>query len=106
MSAAVVRAQMLAEDKAPGADTAAELADAFCRGARRRVIKHFRDLMDNDDNYNYDAAQKVLEGRYEWLEAGVVDPATSGPQLKKAVDAVLKPKKATAAGAKEGAPAG
>jgi len=105
MSAVAVRAQMLAEDKAPGADTAAELADAFCRGARRRVIKHFHDLMDNDDNFNYKAAQKVLEGRYEWLEAGVVDPAADSGSVGRAVDDLLTKKPAKPAAAAASAPA-
>ncbi len=96
MSAAVVRARMLAEDKMPGADSAAELADAFCKGSRRRVLHHFHDLMDNDDNYNYKAAQKVLGGRYEWLEAGVVDTAGASRQLGQAVDAVLATRKGRA----------
>lgn len=93
MSAVAVRARLLAEDGLPGADTATELADVFCRGARRRVVQLFRELMDNDDNFNYKAAQKVLDGRYEWLEAGVVDPAADGQQVGHAVDAVMKGKK-------------
>src|SRR6202022_4273781 len=73
MSAACVRARMLAEDGATAEGTAAELANLFCRGARHRVDRLFHELWDNDDGYNYAAAQKVLEGRYLWAELGIVD---------------------------------
>ncbi len=75
MSAACVRAKMLVDQGGPEADSAQELADLFCQGARRRVDRHFHDLWRNDDPENYEAAQKVLSGRYEWLEAGVLDPS-------------------------------
>src|SRR4051794_9219489 len=78
MSASVVRAQMLAED---GEEKAIELADLFCRQARRRVDTYFAGLWANTDSRNYAAAQQVLEGRYTWLEAGVLDPSGDGPFL-------------------------
>ncbi len=58
------------------ADPAFELADAFAKGARRRVDALFDALFDNDDAFNYRLAQKVLEGRYEFLEEGIVDAPT------------------------------
>jgi alkylation response protein AidB-like acyl-CoA dehydrogenase len=78
MSAAVVRAQMLAED---GETSAVALADLFCRQARRRIDTHFAALWVNTDRRNYAAAQQVLDGRYSWLEAGVLDPSGDGPFL-------------------------
>ena len=78
ISASVVRAQMLAEDGETGA---IELADLFCRQARRRIDTYFAALWANTDRHNYDAAQDVLEGRYSWLEAGVLDPSGDGPFL-------------------------
>jgi len=45
-----------------------ELADAFCRQARRRIAGHFRDVFRNDDLATYGAAKGALEGRYGWLE--------------------------------------
>jgi alkylation response protein AidB-like acyl-CoA dehydrogenase len=74
MSAACVRAKMLLED-GPDGVPAVELADLFCRGAQRRVDQRFRELWHNDDTGNYEAAQRVLDGRYTWAEDGVVDPA-------------------------------
>jgi alkylation response protein AidB-like acyl-CoA dehydrogenase len=84
MSAACVRARMLVDDGHDG-DGAVELADLFCRGAQRRVQRHFRALWRNDDRRNYDAAQRVLEGRYVWAEAGVIDPSLLALQLSGAM---------------------
>jgi hypothetical protein len=69
MSASVVRAQML------GTDEALELADLFCRNARLRVETLFRGLWNNQDTLNYRAAQRTLEGRYRFVEDGILDPA-------------------------------
>ncbi len=76
MSAACVRAKMLLDEHGPEADGAVELADLFCNGSRRRIGKLFDDLWHNDDTENYEAAQKVLAGRYTWAENGVMDPST------------------------------
>jgi hypothetical protein len=64
-----VRADMI------GSEQAFELADLFCRGAKLRVDALFGELWDNEDDHNYKAAMKVLEGRYDFVEEGVVDPA-------------------------------
>jgi alkylation response protein AidB-like acyl-CoA dehydrogenase len=81
MSAACVRAKMLMDDGSPDAEAAQELADLFCRGSRRRVDKLFSDLWRNDDEENYEAAQKVLDGRYLWAEAGIIDPSLLAAEL-------------------------
>ncbi len=70
MSAACVRAHtMLAED--PADRTPVELADLFCRHARRRVRRRFRDTFHNEDGPTYRTALRVLEGDFEWLEKRV-----------------------------------
>ncbi|HZU14273.1 MAG TPA: acyl-CoA dehydrogenase family protein [Chloroflexota bacterium] len=69
MSASVVRAQML------GTEEAVELADLFCRGSRLRVEALFRGLRRNEDDVNYRAAQRALDGRYDFIEQGILDPA-------------------------------
>jgi alkylation response protein AidB-like acyl-CoA dehydrogenase len=81
MSAACVRARMLLDEGSPDAQGAEELADLFCRGSRRRVERLFFELWHNDDQQDYDAAQKVLAGDYPWAEAGVLDPSLLGDQL-------------------------
>jgi hypothetical protein len=72
MAAACAKAQQLrnaraAEDRAH-AETAADLADVFCRIARRRIQGRFEQLFDNDDDVVYRTAQRALAGEYRWLE--------------------------------------
>ncbi len=75
MTAACIRAKMLLDQGKPEGEGAVELALLFCRGSRRRVDHLFSELWHNDDVANYEAAQKVLSGTYEWAEAGIVDPS-------------------------------
>ena len=72
MSATVARAQMLYRKDRSDA-TPLELADVFCRQARRRVRDKFRDIWFNDDVRTYAVARKVIEDKLEWLEAGIVE---------------------------------
>ena len=58
-----------------------ELADLFCKQARRASTTLFHELWSNDDDANYAAAQDVLEGRYTWIEEGIVDPSGDGPMI-------------------------
>ncbi len=51
-----------------------ELADAFCRAARRRVNAAFRAISSNDDKNVVAIANGVLDGRYVGLETGFIDP--------------------------------
>ena len=55
-----------------------QLADTFCRAARRRVEASFAAIASNDDVSNYDTARGVLSERFRWLEDGVV-PAPQAP---------------------------
>jgi alkylation response protein AidB-like acyl-CoA dehydrogenase len=73
ISSAVVYADTMRVS--PRSAEATELADLFCRQARRRAEALFDDLFDNDDTDAYALAQGVLGGRFRWLEDGVVDPA-------------------------------
>jgi hypothetical protein len=77
IASAVVYADTIRRDEPQRADAARELADLFCRQARRRVDELFGALFDNDDSDAYALAQGVLEERYAWLEEGVLDPADS-----------------------------
>jgi alkylation response protein AidB-like acyl-CoA dehydrogenase len=72
MAASVCRAHALQAAKRPEAAEAQELADLFGRLARRRVERLFRELWSNDDALQYGRALGVLEGRYQWLEAGIL----------------------------------
>jgi hypothetical protein len=74
MSATIVRAKMLMDDDLVEGTKATDLADLFCRGARRRVDVLFRALFRNDDAHNYAAALRVLDGAHAWAEDGILDP--------------------------------
>jgi hypothetical protein len=55
------------------ASKAREMADLFCRGARRRVRALFSGIGDNDDVRTYQVAQQILAGDHQWLEGGILD---------------------------------
>jgi alkylation response protein AidB-like acyl-CoA dehydrogenase len=75
IASAVVYAATIRREQPERATEATELADLFCRQARRRVEELFAALFSNDDVQAYGLAQGVLDGRFTWLEEGVLDPA-------------------------------
>jgi hypothetical protein len=98
MSAACVRAQMDATEGGLGEggagagsapvvrrDTGYELADAFCAQARQRCEELFAQLWKNTDAADAGLARKVMSGRYQWLEQGIIDPSIPGPWVAEAV---------------------
>jgi alkylation response protein AidB-like acyl-CoA dehydrogenase len=70
IASSVSRAHALREAGHPEAENAVELADLFCRNARRRIVRLFQDLWSNDDVRKYKVALKVLDGKHSWLEQG------------------------------------
>ncbi len=75
ISAAVVYADTIRTEQPERAAEAAELADIFCKQSQRRIAALFHALWNNDDVENYAVAQRVLEGRYAFVEEGIADPA-------------------------------
>lgn len=70
---AMTAACVYADDEARhGRGGSAALADVFCREARKRIDERFRDFFGPDDGAMYALSQAVLNGDYEWLEAGVM----------------------------------
>ncbi len=51
---------------------ATELADLFCRQARRRLNALHTGIYCNDDRLAYGSARKVLDGAFPWLEDNIV----------------------------------
>ncbi len=90
MSATIVRAQRDVK-RGVGGRTPYELADTFCRAARRRAETLFAGIGSNDDVVNYGTARAMLDGRYTWLEQGVVHAPVVGPD-------VVEPRQSAAAG--------
>ena len=71
MTAACVCARSKVREE-PSDRTPYTLADVFCRQSRRRIEQRFRELFRNDDTVTYKLARGVLEGRFTWLEEGIV----------------------------------
>src|SRR4029450_6334921 len=81
IACACVYAKTIAREDAARRESAFELADLFAKQARRRAEALFRQLWSNDDASQYRAAQQVMDGRYAWFDAEVMDPAGDGPML-------------------------
>ena len=81
ISATVVYADTLGREHPERKAESIELAQLFCAMAKRRADTLFRELWANDDDDRYSAAQKVLDGRYTWLEEGILDPSGEGPMI-------------------------
>jgi alkylation response protein AidB-like acyl-CoA dehydrogenase len=81
IASAVVYANTIKAEHPERAEQAFELADLFAKHARRRIDELFSAVFANDDDASYKTAQKVLEGRYAWLEEGIADPSGDGPMI-------------------------
>ena len=71
MAASVSRATSLVRRDTRDTSSA-ELADHFCRVARRRIAAAFHGAQSNDDRSAVRVANALLERKYGWLEAGIV----------------------------------
>jgi hypothetical protein len=82
MSAACVRAEgQRVADPVLG-QQAYELAEVFCRQATLRVEALFDALWANTDSSDVQLTHDVLQGRYTWLEDGIVDQSEgTGPWI-------------------------
>lgn len=82
MSAACVRAEaQRAADPTVG-HQAYELADTFCRQATLRVEGLFDALWANTDGNDVQLTREVMQGRYTWLEEGIIDQSEgTGPWI-------------------------
>ncbi|MBB4764294.1 alkylation response protein AidB-like acyl-CoA dehydrogenase [Actinoplanes digitatis] len=74
MSAVCVRAQGERQTHPEGV----ELAHVFCRQARLRIEALFTALWDNTDAPDVEVARRVLDGRYAFLEEGIILPPGDG----------------------------
>jgi hypothetical protein len=71
MSAAVSRATSLV--KRDGRDrSSVQLADHFCRVARRRIAAAFLGTKSNDDRSAVRVTESLLDRQFGWLETGIV----------------------------------
>lgn len=72
MASACSRAQHLLE-KHPASHGPKEMANLFCLQARERLDRTFRMLFSNQDKTTYRLGRKTLNGRFKWLETGIVN---------------------------------
>ena len=73
IAATCSRAALLVS-KNPSDESAVELADLFSRDASKRIRHQFAGLTRNDDVRAYRVAQNMLQGKYRWLETGIIPP--------------------------------
>lgn len=71
MAASCSHASYLAGQN-PADKGAEELADLFCREAALRIQREFRSQRQNDDKMIYKIGRNMLDGKYQWLETGIV----------------------------------
>jgi len=89
MSAAVARAAALRRAGGASAERAVELADLFCRNARRRIGERFAALGDNDDALKRAVSNRVLAGEESWLEEGLLPVSYAAPVPEKTARAAV-----------------
>ncbi|MDT5349473.1 MAG: hypothetical protein QOH91_2760, partial [Mycobacterium sp.] len=59
-----------------------QLAETFCQQATLRVEALFHGLWANTDSSDVELTNAVLEGRYSWLEEGIIDQSVgTGPWI-------------------------
>jgi alkylation response protein AidB-like acyl-CoA dehydrogenase len=82
MAACCSRAEMLSKENPEKGRAAYELAAVFCAQSRRRVDVLFDDLWRNTDADDRRLSSRLLDGRYAFLEEGVVDGSEgTGPWI-------------------------
>ncbi len=82
MSAACVRAESHRVVNETVGQQAYELAGAFCEQATLRVQTLFDALWTNTDSTDVQLTREVLDGRFAWLEDGILDPSEgTGPWI-------------------------
>ena len=68
MCAVVSRVEWMKKNNHPDVSAAAELADSYCRTARRSIARDFKALWANDDDSMYRIGVAALDERYKFLE--------------------------------------
>src|SRR4051794_22026316 len=102
IAAACVYAQTIEQERPELGEQARELADLFCHQSRRRVEQLFIELWHNDDDLNTKRALGVLDGRYTWVEEGIIDPSGEGPMIPQEIKSEQRNAEVASAGSGNG----
>ncbi|WP_026551350.1 acyl-CoA dehydrogenase family protein [Arthrobacter sp. H20] len=82
MAAVCSRAELLRTTDPDASPAALELAEAFCLQSRGRIGRLFAELWTNTDSSDRGLSKRLLDGRYTWLEKGILDPSEgTGPWI-------------------------
>lgn len=88
VSASCVRAAMIAAETPDRGKTAYQLADTFADQSRHRTERLLHELWHSTDAADERLAARVLDGRYAWLEDGIIDQSEgTGPWITEEVPA-------------------
>lgn len=85
MAASISRAEKLFKE---GNRNAFNLADVFCRSARRRIEERFKGLWSNDDAAKTLLARQILDKQFTWLEKDITE-AIAEPEVEALIDEAL-----------------
>jgi Domain of unknown function (DUF1974) len=88
MSATLARVQAMIGRSDPGAASAVELADYFCRSSQLRIAERFRAVRRNCDDSGYRLAQKLLARLPESLSDGILRKSTAAGRRDPSLDAL------------------
>lgn len=72
MSAACSYAHSLQSSGSEEGAGAPDLADYYCREARRRIDQHFRDIGSNNDKATLKLNKQFMKGEFEWMEDEII----------------------------------
>nr|WP_242609469.1 acyl-CoA dehydrogenase family protein [Agromyces ramosus] len=88
VSASCVRAAMIAADTPEQGKAAFQLAATFAEQSRHRTERLLDELWRNTDAADERLADRVLDGRYTWLEEGIIDVSEgTGPWITEEIPA-------------------
>jgi hypothetical protein len=82
LTAALLRARAAERAADPHVSANGELGELVALNARRRVRALFHDLWHNDDAAKYRLARAAMEGRFTWLEHGIIPSGFDVQALK------------------------
>ena len=82
MTATLSHARRLRDDGQASGAQAIQLADLFCRGARRKVQMLFRSLWSNEDARRNHVVASVMKGQHLWLQEGRMDLGFTAESFK------------------------